>query len=770
MKQLLLVVTLIVLSLLPYKTFAQVDITIKDPENFVLQTVESDGSIKASGNYRVELVGIYESIKNQYAIIYFDNPADTLVKLKGSLDRTEFRNEFTKALNKKDPNTVKTFSEYSINIVFMWLYSLRQEDKGIISGRLNLGTVTQPFENTFTPNTPNRVRMLERLNNRYLQMEAQALAYKTKFLENIDTLKKAIRKQSGDEPFKKSDTSLFTPILDLFKKYEYPVLDSTLLPNLRYIDKKKEVEQTEKDATDKDATVSQTKTVYDSIQNIANSVQAAYTRAQAALQGTDSTTRANLEGNVIAIGRALDVTKAEATRLKNLWEAAKKSADISRKAADSVRIISRFLNSSPLHSEEQALSVNAAGVKINELYTKMVEAKKQLDDAQKQMLDSNVFPIKNVSLQFERGHIERIQVWVQNRFGGLDIYENIYAIGFSSINNLKAFQSTRLFIRKSTRTGFYDGIFLSDVLGNYDNMLDLFTRDYSPADTVINELSTALGPITLHKERNVRLFDSKIFTDLQGIQADAPNGLVQVEVNRKFNLNTFRRQVGSRMDISIAAYMNVFGAINKIENKSKELVLRNQNTVVNNVIVSPSYATNLDIRQYENASLGVDLNAFLFDWPDLKFTGFLDAGVRYGHLNVLDTVYAVQNGVATRTERANKFTGNTFTISFPKITFEFFSERRVGFNMSYNYNHTYLFTNNTFKQIVSYAKSDLDNITIERNARKSHMMEVFLRAETSRDSNGQLFLRSRFFWQQGDANTFFPQIQVGYAYNIIFRK
>jgi hypothetical protein len=299
----------------------------------------------------------------------------------------------------------------------------------------------------------------------------------------------------------------------------------------------------------------------------------------------------------------------------------------------------------------------------------------------------------------------------------------------------------------------------------------LFTRDYSPGDTVVNEISPAIGPITLHKERNIRLFDSKIFSDLQGIQQDQPNGLVQIEVNRKLNLNTFRWQLATaRIDYSWFSYMNVYGSINKIENKAKELELRNQNTIVNNVIVSPSYATNLDIRLYENASLGVDVNAFLFDWPDMKFTAYLDLGFRYGHVKVVDTVYEVQNGVAKRTDRVNRFAGNTFTFSFPKVTYEFFSERRVGFNLSYNYNHTWLFTNNTFKQVMSYAKSDLNRITTERAARNSHMIEVFLRAETSRDSNGQLFLRSRFFWQQGDANTFFPQMQVGYSYNIIFRK
>jgi len=223
------------------------------------------------------------------------------------------------------------------------------------------------------------------------------------------------------------------------------------------------------------------------------------------------------------------------------------------------------------------------------------------------------------------------------------------------------------------------------------------------------------------------------------------------------------------LDWNIFSYLNLYGALSKIEDKNKDLPLRNVNTIVNNKLVSPSYVTNLDLRRYENASLGIDLNVFLFDYPDTKFTAYLDAGIRYGHTRIADTVRNVVNGVIEPSDSISRRSGHTATY-YPKISFEFFSERRVGLVIGYQLNFTTLFSNNHFKKIMSDAKSDLNSLTNERLARKSHMLEVFLRAETSQAGNGQLFLRSRFFWQQGDANTFFSQIQVGYAYSIIYKK
>jgi len=395
----------------------------------------------------------------------------------------------------------------------------------------------------------------------------------------------------------------------------------------------------------------------------------------------------------------------------------------------------------------------------------------EFHSVQKMLNLFNVRLIQKVSLQFERGYLERIQVWVSNDYRS-DIYENIYAIGMSSINNLKAFNTTCLFIRKSAKNnGSSDYIMLSDVIGNYDNFLALFTRDYSPGDTEINYVDPLSNPcLILKKERLVNRFDTKIYTDFAGLKEGSPNGLVQLDASRRFNLNNFRDQIkGSRSDFGFFDNITVFGAITKVEQKERRLMLRNENAILNNKIVSPSYVSTLDLRQYENASIGADMNLGLFDYPDGKFTMFLNLGLRYGHTPLEDSIRTLKNNRPDTPGLAMNLEAHSFTWQ-PKLSVEFFAERRVGLILSYQYNMARYYTNNAFKPIMSYGKSDLVALPLEKYAGKYHMYELFLRIETSRANNGRMFLRARYFMQRGDVNTFFPQVQLGYAYNLVFRK
>ncbi|WP_341839216.1 hypothetical protein [Chitinophaga caseinilytica] len=420
---------------------------------------------------------------------------------------------------------------------------------------------------------------------------------------------------------------------------------------------------------------------------------------------------------------------------------------------------------------EEIAGEQSFAAKTDKLTTPLDDYKKAtiaIREQQGKLEEDSILSIKDISITFERGHIERIQVRVAREFGDVHIFENIYAIGFSSIQNYKNFEKLRLFNRKSTRQD--ECIYLSDVIASYDNLLQLFTRDYSPADMAINNIDPVTTPVLkLQKEKNIRLFDSRIYTDLAGFSEEAPNGLVQVEVGRRFNINTNRHQGSGRYDYGWFTYSYLSATLSKIENKDRVLPLRNAGVIQNNVIVSPSYATNLDLRRYENTSIQFDLNVFMFDWPDNKFSLYVDLGARYGHLRVQDSIRPVVNGKIGEVDLDKAFGANTVTF-FPKLAVELFSERRVGLMAYYQLNNTTLMSNNKFLQVLSDTKSDVTVLSLDKRARLSHMVEMLVRVETNRSGNGMIFARGRFFWQQGDANNFFPQIQLGYAYNILFRK
>jgi hypothetical protein len=440
------------------------------------------------------------------------------------------------------------------------------------------------------------------------------------------------------------------------------------------------------------------------------------------------------------------------------------------------KFITRFNNEKMLLRTQPTFSVNTIRQKyiedslmfisdtanVNAILKSLLQSQKEYRTYLDSCAANSICTIKNVEVQFERGFIEKIKVWV-NYKDGCYIFENIYAIGFSSALNYKSLSNIRLYIRnKEFRNEPY--IYLSDVIRDYDNRLANYTRDYSPADTAFVADPNGNGSdIILPRESYINIFDAKIFTDLNGTKKSNPNGLFQIELNKRFNINTARRQLGSRRaDVGYANYVNLFAAVNKIEENNRELTLHNAGVTKNGVIVSPNYATNIDFIRYENYTAGFNLNAGLLDVPDGKFTLYADLGIKYAYLNIADSV------IANSTKIRNPYyfpEAHTVTFSLPKLTLELFSESRINVSVSYSHNYTYLFSNNAAKQVVSYQKSDLTDNLLEKRARRSNVFELAVKLMPTKDKNTHVFARLRFYTQHGDANTSFSQIQLGYAYN-----
>lgn len=372
--------------------------------------------------------------------------------------------------------------------------------------------------------------------------------------------------------------------------------------------------------------------------------------------------------------------------------------------------------------------------------------------------------INKTDFKFESGFIESVKVWIT--IGSSEyIFENIFAIGFSSVSNYRRIAHTKLLVRNGTKDqdGWY--IYLSDVFRNYDNQLNNYTRDYSPADTAFSIIPAEVPQIVLRKERYVNLIDAKLYVDLKGIDKTKPNGLFQIELKKRFNINTARLQAGvSRSDYGFFNYLDIFGSLTKIEQNNRELVLRNTNiTDINGRLISPSYATNLDFTRYENYSAGVNLGVMLFDKPDYKFTAYLDFGIKYGHAIIADTVLTPSGSYIK--PFLNQLEAHTLTFQFPKISLELFSESRITPRISWQLNNTKLLSNNQYKQVLSYEKSDVNSLPLEKHAGISNQYEIFVKIAPDKNRGSHMFLRWRLYTQFGDANTSFSQIQVGYAYN-----
>lgn len=426
------------------------------------------------------------------------------------------------------------------------------------------------------------------------------------------------------------------------------------------------------------------------------------------------------------------------------------------------------INKSIIENTEQVLQLNNEKITaIDNLINYNITFKKkeitnlesQLTALQNNIRKENIINIKKIDLQLERGFLENVKV-IADMNGAQHIFENMFAIGFTSKKNYSDLSKIKLFNRDRSYKNHY--IYLGDVIALYDNNIDLYTRDYSPADTNISIDPNKLMTFDVYKADFSNLFDVKFFTDLTAISENQPNGLVQFEVSRKLNINTFRFQQSEDINIGGFNYLYLFGSFNKIESNNRELFLRNNNTLINNQVSSPNYATAMDLLQFRNINYGFELNTLLLDWPNAKTTFTIDIGAQYGQTPLSSNVLVSSNTNDTLKNISIPKYANMLMI-YPKLTAEIFSERRLGLTVSYAFNNTQFFTNNKFKPIVSYAKSDTEVTYLERNARWSHTFEANIRAELNEDGTNKIFLRTRIFWQQGDVNTYFPQIQIGYS-------
>lgn len=704
------------------------------------------------GAFSCKLKATYTSVDDKYKVYFIlDTDQKQILELDGPLNYQYFTDKFQEGLKTVNSN-VKPLSNRSIQEVFTWVYTLTvaDGDDDVTSGVL----ILKPWLMVFSANgkiiteAKKREKIVDSLTESYNAVQALA----------DQTMQDLTRQLTEKINQGKSDT-------DKDLKAKNNAIASWIISKYQVDQKKIEIKEMQDDSIKKMKLIDTLSEGNDSLKKIKDSIRQAVQKTYDTQLSANRQLLDAFEQQV----KTDDQTKKIATDIYNKEIERSRSRKLSGNTI--LDTVLSNLKMGIYSSIEDVVhdSVKIKDAAINALLLQYVNQKKELRKLGAIQLNSYaIHSIRRISIVFERGYIERIQAWIGNGHGGEDIYENIYGIGVTSINNLRQMDNVRLFIRRSSGNDF---IFLSDLFGNYDNFLASFTRDYSPADTALNNLVPSEQPrITLKKERIINLFDAKIYTDFAGLQQDAPNGLIQTEVSRRFNIHSYRGQIANtRQDWGSLNYLYAYGTISKIEDKDRRLPLRNQNVVVNNHLASPSYTTNLDLRRYENASAGIFANLLLYDNPDFKITFYLDAGIRYGHIPVADSIRNIRNGIVDSPSMAINGDAHTITYEPIRLTLEVFSERRVGLTLNYQYNITHLYSNR-FKQVASYEKSDLTAFPIDRLARQMHLFEMTLRVETSRQNNGKLFFRTRFFWQRGDVNTFFPQLQLGYAYNLVFRK
>jgi hypothetical protein len=167
----------------------------------------------------------------------------------------------------------------------------------------------------------------------------------------------------------------------------------------------------------------------------------------------------------------------------------------------------------------------------------------------------------SVEISFYGGFIEKIQL--QGSINDIPLtFNNKYSIGISSTKNIRQLNIYSLFSDNTFNTSEINAMMENDVskldeeqegsndkkslkvnvsdIIRYVKKVDVNANDVSPVPQLLI-LDNNQKQSKLYREETSKLFEAVVYTDFLGLfDEDNPNGIIQTEINKRFNLNTKR--------------------------------------------------------------------------------------------------------------------------------------------------------------------------------------------------------------------------------------
>lgn len=360
-------------------------------------------------------------------------------------------------------------------------------------------------------------------------------------------------------------------------------------------------------------------------------------------------------------------------------------------------------------------------------------------------------------------------------------YSIPYPIGMSSVGNFKTYAGQKLYLMDTSpfeRPKANKPIFtvkLGDLI-DYDYIMAVQRRDYSPKDTVLDMQGGT--SVVLHKEETQRLFEAHIYSDFQGFNEKKPNGLLQFELAKRININTVQHlspEVLYRLFSSFGYMQYIMPSVtlSKVEQHNRKLNLLDLDSVRLNPGNTNAaqfkdqfhrFANPISLYQYQWLSVGTDLNLFYLNNQDRKFNVCFNAGVRFGFTDAVDSLTTVTPTAITKTKFTKDISITTMQL-YPEIKIKFMPEERFNFSISNKWVY-YKPLNPTF-QMTSFDSNDQTKL-ISKAKSWINMSEMLMAIQVNNKS--KVFGRFRMNWEMGNIKNNFSQLQIGYSTYILGNK
>ena len=297
---------------------------------------------------------------------------------------------------------------------------------------------------------------------------------------------------------------------------------------------------------------------------------------------------------------------------------------------------------------------------------------------------------------------------------------NITIVSEERINN----QETNGYTLNEENKSRYFYVYLSDLI-SYERFLDINANDISPAKQriVIDDLQNSAK---LYREESTKILEAVVYSDLLGaLEKENPNGIIQTEINKKFNINTSRGDfLGG--GAGMFEYLDARVLLSKIEEDNKFLLPELGEFEI------------LNIYKHRNFSVGGLLNIFSFENQNLKMNVFYDSGFEFS-----------RSGYKT-SEDAEGQNLNAIQWSH-QLKFHIFPEKR----------YCIIFRDKLFFYETIDDNQELLSIL---NKKKDWLNTIELSAYLDIATSAKIFVRYGLVHQLSDIDNNFSRFQIGTAF------
>ncbi len=324
-------------------------------------------------------------------------------------------------------------------------------------------------------------------------------------------------------------------------------------------------------------------------------------------------------------------------------------------------------------------------------------------------------------------------------------FENRAPMGFSRKRDFSRLRNYHLWAR--ARSDEHDYVLrLGDLLEVYLQKHQVGRRDFSPINGVMTYFPEEEECKVLYKEETFKLFEARVYSDFVGLDDQATNGLLQTEVAKRMNINTWRTDKSHGFNFGCLSWVEPSITLSKIEQNNKYLPL------VTSVNKDTFFAATLDLRRHEAFGVGFNMNWAYLDVPILKSNLMLNTGWRYGRTPV--RYDSDEKGV------------NTFDFMV-ELGMDIKADERWGVSIANQYHFFHLLDRNVRQ--VGDAADPYNQMFVQVKDNRFQAAQFFAYFIPDKNVNGHLFFRYRYNWQVGDVKLGFHQAQLGYSFYLLGR-